>query len=193
MNACAAYQETLWLDVYGELTSAGRADWEAHLSACPDCRRERERLRRMLRTVQAETPRPRLTASRGEALTQSILEARRAERQKTVWPGWLKQAPALLAGCFVIITLAWFGIQQVNPTPSMTASAGLSQEEKLLIQDYEVIRNLDLLEEMDDLKKLVEVVDSREYGRVPDREPEMRPDMGRLETEKMDIHETIPV
>jgi hypothetical protein len=58
MKPCSDYQETLLLDVYGELNPAERRVWEKHLSACEHCRKEKEQLVRLLQTIKTALPTP---------------------------------------------------------------------------------------------------------------------------------------
>jgi ABC-type enterochelin transport system substrate-binding protein len=56
--------------------------------------------------------------------------------------------------------MGWFTLQWVQ-TRSRTRTVPEPQE-KVMVSDLEVLENLDLLEEMDDIEKVVQVVDQRD-------------------------------
>jgi len=70
--------------------------------------------------------------------------------------------PALAAVSLLIVALGWFTINKVQGPSSFQNLSGLKSEEQIIIKDSEVIDNLELLEEMDTLRKLVQVVDNRD-------------------------------
>ena len=70
--------------------------------------------------------------------------------------------PALAAASLLIVAVGWFAINKVQSPSSLQNFSGLKSEEQVIIKDLEVIDNLDFLEEMDTLRKLVQVVDNRD-------------------------------
>ena len=166
MKACQDYQETLLLDVYGELTPTERAAWERHLKACEDCRRERERLHQLLLQLKEAAPAPYLSPKEAGALTEAILKARQKEGEKRWWKEKLwgsphRLVPAIAVVCLMILVFGWFSLREIK-TPSTFQNGGnLHSEQQMIARDLEVIRNLELLEEMEVLEKLVRVVDER--------------------------------
>jgi hypothetical protein len=70
--------------------------------------------------------------------------------------------PALAAVALLIVALGWFAINKVQSPSSFQNLSGLKSEEQMVAKDLEVIDNLELLEEMDTLRKLVQVVDNRD-------------------------------
>jgi len=60
MNKCRNWQETLWLDLHGELNHAAHAEWERHMAVCENCRREKARTGRMMDLIRVETAEPKL-------------------------------------------------------------------------------------------------------------------------------------
>jgi hypothetical protein len=62
----------------------------------------------------------------------------------------------------VFVALGWFTINKVYDPSSIQKVSGLKSEEQMVVKDSEVINNLELLEEMDTLRKLVQVVDNRD-------------------------------
>jgi hypothetical protein len=70
--------------------------------------------------------------------------------------------PALAVVSLLIVALGWFTINKVQSPSSFQNLSGLKTEEQMIVKDLEVIDNLDFLEEMDTLRKLVQVVDNRD-------------------------------
>jgi len=166
MKPCPEHEETLWLDVCGELDPNERPAWEKHLEVCENCRREREYLALMLQTVRVNTPSPILSREETLALASSIARKLREERKETWWRKRLfgipnSLVPALTAACILIVALGWFSMKGLRSPSSMTH---LNSEERILAKDLDIIRNLDMLEEMDTLQRLVQVVDN---GNIP--------------------------
>ena len=162
MKPCPEHEETLWLDVCGELDPNERPSWEKHLAACEDCRRERKQLALMLQTVRASSPSPILSREETLALASSISRKLREEREETWWRKRLfgipnSLIPALTAACILIVALGWFSMKGLRSPSSMT---DLNSEERMLAKDLDIINNLDILEEMDTLQRLVQVVDN---------------------------------
>ena len=167
MKACPNHQETLWLDVYGELDPMKRSVWERHLETCTGCREERQRLLGLLDLVRDEMGEPLLSPKKASALSWSIKRGLK-ERLATArwWKGLLgmpnRLIPAVAAVSLIIVALGWFAINKVQSPTLLQNLSGLKSEEQMVVKDLEVIDNLELLEEMDTLRKLVQVVDNRD-------------------------------
>jgi anti-sigma factor RsiW len=167
MKACPNHQETLWLDVYGELDPLKRSVWERHLETCTGCREERQRLLGLLDLVRDEVGPPLLSPNEVSALSWSIKRGLRGRRATTRWwKGLLgvpnRLIPALAAVALLIVAFGWFAINKVQSPSFFQNLSGLKSEEQMVAKDLEVIDNLELLEEMDTLRKLVQVVDNRD-------------------------------
>jgi hypothetical protein len=167
MKACPNHQETLYLDVYGELNTKNCLDWERHLETCPGCREERRKLLSLLQLVREEIPTPQLSPEKTNALSWSIKRGIRDQRATAEWWKRLlatpnRLIPTLAAASIMIVALGWFSISKLQGPSSFENLSSLKPGEKMIVKDLEVINNLDLLEEMDTLKKLVQVVDNRD-------------------------------
>jgi hypothetical protein len=140
------------LDVLGEpMDSQLRRDWDSHVASCEGCRREREQLARVLGRVRRAGEPPALSVRQADAMARHVgwrvrnerLTTRAAPRRRaTIWRS-LAAACALL----VVIVVGYRAQERLFPEPLAD------------LQDIEVIKNLDLLREMDTIEKLVEVVD----------------------------------
>ncbi|MDM8535534.1 hypothetical protein QUF70_02135 [Desulfobacterales bacterium HSG17] len=177
MKSCSNYQETLFLDVYEEAEPKAQSEWNQHMESCPACVKDRTDLQRMIFDIKEAAPCADLLPEEARSLSFAIRQKLHKEQSIPKWRLWIQKGiqrgikntfvnpmPALTAACLILLVFGWFGTKGMeNPWPMQTAS-NLSSEEKLLIKDFEVINNLDLLEEMDALEKLVQAVDKREYG-----------------------------
>ncbi len=167
MKPCQDFQETLLLDVCGELAPPAREAWERHLEACEGCRGERERLYQFLRQLKEGMPSPSLSPEEARALGDSILKELEKEGEKKWWKGrfWhfphRRLVPAIAAVCMVILVFGWFRMREAKSPPFFQARTNLNSEQQMIAKDLEVIRNLELLEDMEVLEKLVRVVDER--------------------------------
>ena len=166
MKACQDHQETLLLDVYGELAPAERETWERHLAGCKGCLRERERLRQLLLQLKEAMPTPSLAPEKAGALADSILKDLQTEGEKRWWKGrWWgfphRLVPAMAVVCLMIVVFGWFSVREIKTPSTFQTGKNLHSEQQMIARDLEVIRNLELLEEMEVLEKLVQVVDER--------------------------------
>jgi anti-sigma factor RsiW len=165
MKACADRDETLLLDVYGELPPGDRPAWERHLEACSACRGERQRLVQVLKATREAMPAPAILPEETKALQQSLTRGWLGDRSRPWWHGLffgipLRPLPALATACLVLVVMGWFTLQWIQ-TRSWTRTVQEPQEQ-IMVSDLDVLENLDLLEEMDDIEKVVQVVDQRD-------------------------------
>jgi hypothetical protein len=107
MKSHKNYRETLLLYLYEELTEAERAEVEAHLSACPECRAELQNLRALHQAIPGKP-----LIEPDEAALQSLrnmvaYKIRSGERRKggvrNSLVSFLQPAPALRIGFAVLI------------------------------------------------------------------------------------------
>lgn len=167
MKPCPEHRETLWSDVYGELDPGKRPAWEEHLETCAGCRQEREQLALLLQTVRGNMPTPTLSREEAVTLASAITRKLKGEREeiwwrKRVWGVPNRLIPALVAGSILIVVLGWFGMKGPKTPGSLRSVSHVKSEGQILIKDLDIIENLELLEEMDTLRKLVHVVDNGE-------------------------------
>jgi len=170
MANCPDRQETLWLDVHGELDPADGPAWRTHLDQCPGCREERERLVRTLRLARETMPAPELKPERARAIQSAVLRRLEEERSGPWWRrlagvGFPKPALALAAACLAVVAVGWLMTgENRNPRPVQTAvetRAG-GREDQTTPAEKEILANLEILEEMDVLQKVVKVVDHKD-------------------------------
>lgn len=166
MKPCQDHQETLLLDVHGELPPNERPAWKRHLEVCEACRQERERLLYLLWRVKETMPLPRISPERAHVLVDSIKRDVRGERKKSWWKKELwgfpnRLIPALAGVCLLIVAFGWFSLREYKPFSLFRAISSPHSEDQITAGDLELVKNLELLEEMDVIQKLVHVVDDR--------------------------------
>jgi Putative zinc-finger len=164
MNYCRKWQETLWLDVYGELPPKEHPVWKQHLEGCRPCRQERERLLHLLNDVTEAMPEAFLSHRDAGVLHNSAMEKLKAQRngkagrQQSFYKGYIKPAYALVAFCLAIAAFGWFGLKELHQTTRVGNISNLGTNEQLIAQDIDLLENLELLKEMDTLEKLDQVM-----------------------------------
>lgn len=165
MKVCADRRETLLLDIFGELSASEQVAWQRHLDACLGCRQERRELLWLLEAAKEAMPRPEFSPERANALRESVTMSWRATRARMWWRGLffgmsLRPVPALVVAGFLLVVLGWFGLQGLRSTPP--ALPGREAPKQVMVSDAEVIENLDLLQHIDDIERIVRVVDHRD-------------------------------
>jgi hypothetical protein len=119
----------------------------------------------VLKAAREAMPVPAILPDETEALQQSLTRSWMGDRSRPWWHGLffgiaLRPLPALATACLVLVAMGWFTLQWIQ-TRSWTRTVPEPQEQ-IMVSDLEVLENLDLLEEMDDIEKVVRVVDQRD-------------------------------
>jgi len=165
VKVCADRRETLLLDIHGELPVDKQPAWQRHLDTCPGCRQERQELMWLLKAAKEAMPSPALSPEHARAFRESVAMGWRAKRIPVRWRGLffgmsLRPVPALVAAGFLLVVLGWFGLQGLRNRSDTLGSPEVPK--KVLVSDAEVIENLDLLEHLDDIERIVQVLDHRD-------------------------------
>lgn len=182
MSTCRNRRDTLWLDLYGELNPAERAEWARHLERCGPCREEKERAAKMVDLIQEGSPTPIPPPDGAERFIQgvefkNVLAGKRRPGSRIgsrmPWAGALlspRPSPSLIAvaACLLLFIGGVIGLHRFTSSgaPSLL---GNPPETTAILNDEEaeVIRNLDLLQEMDAIQKLVQRVDRADPDLFP--------------------------
>jgi anti-sigma factor RsiW len=169
MSYCPDRQETLWLDVHGELDPAEGPAWRDHLARCPGCREERERLARTLELAREALPAPELSPERAGALRSAVIRRLREDRSEPWWRrlggGGLPRPALALATACLVVAVGWFMTGEIRkPEPDRTAleTGALGGTDQAEAREAEILANLEILEEMEVLRKVVKVVDHKD-------------------------------
>ncbi len=166
MKPCPDYKETLWLDVYKELGPDERPNWENHLEKCEACQEERKQLLGMIQTVKEAVPSPELSPEKARAIAGFIKRKMSNEPvgmwwRKSLFSRPLRLIPAFATACLLIAALSWFSLKDFKRPAAVQTASGPILAEQMISEDLDVIRNLDLLQEMEVLEKLVNFLDEK--------------------------------
>ncbi len=166
MKSCPEFEETLLLDVHAELGPEERRPWEQHLGRCPACREARQQTLELLGRVKKAAPEPRLAPEQAREL--SLLAQRAARRRGGRFTpsrllgrqSW-RLVPAFALAAAVLSIGGWLAVHSLTDFFGPPAALKLAPDVEVAGQELEIIRNLDLLEDLDALQRLVRVVDHR--------------------------------
>lgn len=181
MKNCPKYEEMLFLDVYGELDSSSRSEWQSHLRACPLCREEYERMHRLVHRVKATMPPSFLSQAETDTLVRAVredLDPMKSKKWSFGWQ-WLRRpwtlTPALATACVFAVFISLLSRGAFDTVFDKYMDPREEPWQKTVqAEDLEIIMNLDLLKQMDSLQKLVQSLDEPENDQQPN--PETTPD-----------------
>lgn len=71
--------------------------------------------------------------------------------------------PAVAAASIIIVAFAWFSFKDFNSSSGRVSTALLQSDPQLIAEDLDVIKNMELLEEMEALQELIKFVDTQPY------------------------------
>jgi anti-sigma factor RsiW len=167
VKVCADRREELLLDIHGELPVSEQPAWQRHLDACPGCHQERQELVRLLEAAKEAMPSPRLSPEDAKALRESVTRGwgrnRAPMRRRVLFFGVsLRPVPVLVAAGFLMAVLGWSGLRGLQRTSHTLR--GPEAPKQVMVSDAEVIENLDLLEQMEEIERIVQVVDHRDIS-----------------------------
>ena len=166
MKPCAKYKETLFLDIHGELPPEEQVVWKEHLAACAPCREERQRMANFLAQTKEAFPSPALRPEEAKQIWGHVRSAQN-HRENAWWrrKGTMRKlVPAFVAAALVLVFAGGFKVREFRSLLRFGPEDKIVADHYEPIQsvDLEILENLDLLEEMDSLQKLVQIVDQRE-------------------------------
>lgn len=169
MGACKDHEQRLILDVFGELNSEERRNWEAHLQSCPGCFRERERLARILTEIRSAGTPPELTPAESAQMAASVKQRLQGERRAATFKrqGYWTRAifrPAFAAAGLILVLSGFLGYTMKDRFADLSRWSKVTQESLPENQDREIVENLELLKEMETIQKLVNIVDKAGNG-----------------------------
>jgi hypothetical protein len=170
MKSCPEYEEMIVLDAHGELDSSAHAAYETHLETCGACREERLRLLKMLGGVKETLRHPAIPQAQSESLARSVRESLSREHKGA--GGWresffgrpLRLMPAMASVCVLVIALYIFGLKPVQGPTRIQTEPDSKPWGELKAEDLEIIKNMDLLKEMDWVQRLVHAIDETDDG-----------------------------
>ena len=103
-------------------------------------------------------------------LAASIKNQLRHDGERSVWQKWLRVKPNRLvpalvgAAAILVATFSWLSLEELNESSVVQTVSNGNAEEQMIVENLDVLNNLELLESMEDLRKLVQSVDSPELS-----------------------------
>jgi hypothetical protein len=173
MKACHDQKTNLVLDIYDELDAEARLRLERHLKTCSGCRQERQQLLNLLETLKTTMDPPDLSSAETKHLVRTLKwKLKQEPKKKWLQPDLfgrpMRLVPAMAATFILIVFAGLFGYTRLIRTHELQPVATM-KEEQVINNDLEILKNLDLLKEMDAIQKLVKVVDDEKKS-VPSHE-----------------------
>lgn len=174
MSSCPEYKEILFLDIHGELDPGSRPRWQSHLRTCAACQQERLRMMQLVGKMKGVMSPPSLTREDRDGMVRALRagmgprEGKRGEAGRWAWLSrpW-RISPALVSACvFAAIISIW----SLGSFDSFFKGDGVSGKDPLQgmrAEDEEIIRNLDLLKQLDSVERLVNTLDEPEEDPPP--------------------------
>jgi hypothetical protein len=168
MNDCPEYKEILLLDIYGELDSESRSKWQSHLKKCGVCQEERSRMMRLMGKMKGVMSPPPIALRDTEGLVKAVrAEVRQSKQPGIRWPWeWLSRpwriGPALATACVFAAIISIWSLGTFDSFFGRDPISGKDFLQEMRPEEAEIIRNLDFLEHMDSVEKLVQTLDEPE-------------------------------
>ena len=168
MSICIERKDKLLHDVYGEMTADEKTAWENHLVACKACRLEKEKLLKLLQVSKQSCLLPDLSPKEKQTLSDSIVRKLRVVKPDHWW-GWIFMESSwlrtsLVVVCLLVLFLGWLGLNNFNISNKASKISQFAQDEKIIVSDEEFLENLEMLQEMEALEKLVNLLDIQNKG-----------------------------
>jgi anti-sigma factor RsiW len=160
MEMCSRIKRNLLLDVHGALDERERAELEAHLTECRACRQEREKLLAMVKQVRKTSEPPELSQREADEMISAVrnkLREKPGGRFKKVFSGGHFPLIPIAAAACLAVAVSLLAYRMLPTRDGLREPA--PQQYSVPRQDLEVVRNLDLLQNMEAIEKLVHIVD----------------------------------
>lgn len=185
MKSCAEYKEILFLDLYGELDPASRSKWLAHLRECAACKEEHARMLGLVGKVKEVMAAPPLIHTESQTLIKAVRAEMIQGEERKFKAGWLSRhwrfSPALATACVFAAIISIWSLGTFDSFLNNERNAAKESSQEMRAEDLEIIKNFDLLKQMDSVEKLVHMLDEPEDDPSPP-EPDSK-------TQEMTSHE----
>ncbi len=130
------------LDLGEELEPSLRAEWKSHLLTCQECRMEWSRFKGIIDKVKELSQKESLSKGESTRMLEEIIQRAGHKRRSILKPA------IVLASLLLVVFLGMFFYERNEILETRVAK-----------EDLEVIKNLDLLKELETIEKIVKIVD----------------------------------
>ncbi|GEM_PF-6266050 len=173
MGACKEYLEAIYEDSAGTLSFKHKNSLYRHLAECEACRAEREILLGMRYAFLKEGSMASMPPADAAQIKARIFRHLSSQGEdESLWSllkakvGFKGLIPALVAAACLIFILVrvWDPDEnsQLHTVPGPGAGSITEVQGKVTEKELAIIKNLDLLEQLDTVKMLVKVVDNKD-------------------------------
>ena len=167
MSACLNKEKILLLDVHGDLDAQERAAWEKHLQTCDGCLDEKKRTLQLLANIKQTNVLPVFNSKADDIFTRNLmnkLHKEKMSRKKQIkWPKWpFWPLPAMISTCIIILVIGTYSFKMLRMTSENHYQEDSNLAGRISTEELEIITNFDMLNDMDSIKKIVELVDYSE-------------------------------
>jgi len=167
MKTCSQFEEYMYLDVLGEIPPEEKDRWDAHISQCAHCRKEKKKLEILLTQASKELGQVSLSPFEATMLREKISSAIQRHKKSSAlgsfFAGRMKfLLPVAAAACLFLVSFLGFRQWWNGNSPYPVIKSTPKVEQQAIVEEKEIIENLDLLEQMDTLRALVKVVDNKD-------------------------------
>lgn len=166
MAACLNKEKILLLDVHGGLDPHERAAWEKHLQTCDGCLEEKKRTLQLLENIKQTIEMPVFDSKAEDIFTRNLMnklhDRKKVNKKRIKWPSITFWPPAMVGACIVILVIGTYSFKMFQTAFDNRYQKDLNLAETISTEELEIINNLDMLKDMDSIKKIVELVDYSE-------------------------------
>jgi len=167
MAACVNKEKILLLDVHEGLDPHERSAWEEHLQTCDGCLQEKKLTLHLIENIKQLNELPVFDSKAEDIFTRNLMnklhDRKKVNKKRIKWPSitfW--PFPAMVGACIVILVIGTYSFKMFQTAFDNRYQEDLNLTETISTEELEIINNLDMLKDMDSIKKIVELVDYSE-------------------------------
>ena len=124
-------------------------------------------MRRLIQRMKETMHPPELSQREQNALTNAVRRQLKESQEMGRWLAGLMRRPArvipaMAAVCVLIAALGWVGLKEFKAYLHGPYTADRPSEQQMIARNVDILKNLELLEEMDTIEKLVRLDDEKD-------------------------------
>jgi len=189
VGTCPNQKENIILHAYGELDANAGKEVENHLKICEPCRYEWQRLLSLLGKLRETVDSHELSPREVKSLVANIKANLKNKQKQKWWQRYLdyrpsRMIPALAMACILIISVGIVSYIKLDNTKELQPFSKHQNGDLMLSdKDLEILKNIELLKEMDAIQKLSRLFDlngeTKSQGEIDNDTRGMRQDAYR--------------